>query len=229
MHREPIAIVGASCRFPGSEGLAQFWNLLISQGNAVSEIPDGRWSKSYFYHPNTGERGRSYTWAAGVIRGVDEFDAEFFGISPREAEQIDPQQRLLLEVAWEAIEDAGIPSRRLVRSGAGVYVGASSTDYAYIRTADSAAGDAFFMRGNTLSILANRLSFCFDLHGPSLVVDTACSSSLVALHLACEAIHNSRVPLAIVGGDQSPSVTVPVHWLLPSHHAVARWPLLRIR
>jgi acyl transferase domain-containing protein/NADPH:quinone reductase-like Zn-dependent oxidoreductase/acyl carrier protein/short-subunit dehydrogenase len=200
MYEDPIAIVGAACRLPGAAGLAAFWDVLSSGRDAVTEIPDGRWSKEFYYHPNPAERGKSYTWAAGVIDGVDRFDAAFFGISPREADQIDPQQRLLLELAWEALEDAGIPAGKIAGSGAGVYIGASSGDYGDIRTGDPAGGDAYFMTGVTASILANRVSYIFDLHGPSFSVDTACSSSLVALDLACRAIRDQRTPLALVGG-----------------------------
>lgn len=200
MYEDPIAIVGAACRLPGAQDLTQFWDILSSGRDVVTEIPDDRWAKDFFFHPDPAEKGKSYTWAAGVIGAVDRFDASFFGISPREAEQIDPQQRLLLELVWEALEDAGIPAAKIAGGGAGVYIGASSGDYGDIRTGDPAAGDAYFMTGVTASILANRISYIFDLHGPSFTVDTACSSSLVALDLACRAIRDGRVPFALVGG-----------------------------
>jgi acyl transferase domain-containing protein/acyl carrier protein len=200
MNEDPIAIVGAACRLPGARDLNQFWDVLSSGRDVVTEIPDDRWAKEFFFHPDPAESGKSYTWAAGVIGAVDRFDAGFFGISPREAEQIDPQQRLLLELTWEALEDAGIPAAKVAGGGAGVYVGASSGDYGDIRTGDPAGGNAYFMTGVTASILANRISYIFDLHGPSFTVDTACSSSLVALDLACRAVREQRVPLAVVGG-----------------------------
>ncbi len=195
-----IAIVGASCRFPGAEDLEGFWRLLASGVDAVSEIDPRRWSTRFFYHPDWNEPGKSYTWAAGLISGIDLFEPAFFGISPREAAQMDPQQRLLLELVWHAIEDAGIPAGKLSGSTTGVYIGASTTDYSDLRLEDPAGADPYFMTGNTLSILANRISYVFDLHGPSLTVDTACSSSLVALHHACEAIRGERITTAIVGG-----------------------------
>ena len=144
--------------------------------------------------------GKSYSWAAGVVENVDRFDASFFGISPREAEQIDPQQRLLLELAWEAIEDSGLLAAKLAGTETGVYVGASSMDYAFARTGDPAAGNAYFMTGTSLSIFSNRLSYVLDFRGPSLTVDTACSSSMVALDLACKSLRSGRVPLALVAG-----------------------------
>jgi 3-oxoacyl-(acyl-carrier-protein) synthase len=195
-----IAIVGASCRFPGAGNLEQFWRLLVSAGDAVSEIDAGRWSTRFYFHPDRGEPGKSYTWSAGLITDVDRFEPAFFGISPREAVQMDPQQRLLLELVWHALEDAGIPPSRLCGGSVGVYVGASTRDYTDLRLGDPAGGDAYFMIGNTLSILANRISYTFDLRGPSLTIDTACSSSLVAFHQACEALRNQRIESAVVGG-----------------------------
>ncbi len=195
-----IAIVGASCRFPGAPSLETFWELLASGTDAIAEIDARRWSTRFYYHPTYGEPGKSYTWAAGLIPEVDRFEPAFFGISPREAAQMDPQQRILLELVWHATEDAGIPASRLAGSATGVYIGGSSTDYRDLRLGDPASGDSYFMTGATLSILANRISYVFDLHGPSLTVDTACSSSLVALHHACEAIRDGQIGSAIVGG-----------------------------
>src|SRR5436853_4360462 len=195
-----IAIVGASCRFPGAPGLEAFWRLLISGTDAVTEVDAERWSTRFYYHPSRGEPGKSYTWSAGLLTDVGWFDPACFGISPREAAQMDPQQRLLLELVWHTVEDAGIPASKLAGSATGVYIGASSTDYRDLRLGDPASGDSYFMTGGTLSILANRISYVFDLHGPSLAVDTACSSSLVALHQACEAIRGGRIASAIVGG-----------------------------
>ena len=197
--REPIAIVGAAARLPGANSLDAYWDLLSAGRDAVSEIPDGRWSKRFYFHPNPRQPGKSYTWAAGVLDDIEGFDAAFFGMSPREAEQVDPQQRLLLELAWEALEDAGIPSRALAGGEAGVYVGFSSSEYANIRMGDPSGADAYFMTGTTASITANRISYVFDLHGPSFVVDTACSSSLVALAQACSALAAGETPLALVG------------------------------
>ena len=195
-----IAIVGASCRFPGAEDLEGFWRLLDSGEDAVSEVDPQRWSTKFFYHPDRSEPGKSYTWAAGLINGVDLFEPSFFGISPREAAQMDPQQRVLLELVWHAIEDAGIPTSKIAGSTTGVYIGASTTDYSDLRLGDPASADSYSMTGNTLSVFANRISYVFDLRGPSLTIDTACSSSLVALHHACEAIRAKRVATAIVGG-----------------------------
>src|SRR4029453_14108817 len=141
------------------------------------------------------QAGRSYTFAAGLIDDVWGFDAAAFGMSPREAEQADPQQKHLLGVTQGALAPSS-----LAGSGAGVYVGASSVDYGARFFADPAAADVHMMTGNTLSIIANRLPYHLDLHGPSFTVDTACSSSLVALSLAADAIRAGTVDTAIVGG-----------------------------
>ncbi len=195
-----IAIIGASCRFPGASGLEAYWELLTSGTDAITEVDARRWATRFYYHPTRGEPAKSYTWSAGLLSDVDLFEPAFFGISPREAAQMDPQQRVLLELVWHAAEDAGIPTSKLAGSGTGVYIGASSTDYRDLRLGDPASGDSYFMTGGTLSILANRISYVFDLRGPSLTVDTACSSALVALHHACEAIRDGRIASAIVGG-----------------------------
>ena len=121
------------------------------------------------------------------------------GFPPREAEQMDPQQRILLETAWEAVERAGWTANGLARSACAVYVGVSGTEYANIRLGDPAGGNAHFMRGNTLSVVANRLSYAFDLAGPSMAVDTACSSAVAALYEACAGLTDGRFDTALVG------------------------------
>ena len=134
------------------------------------------------------------TFAAGVLDNVLGFDAGFFGISPREAAWLDPQQRLLLEMAHEAMEKANLPASSLAGTSCGVYVGISSLDYGQHALDDLASMTPHVMTGNTLSIAANRISYTFDLRGPSLALDTACSSSLVALHHACEALREGPSP-----------------------------------
>ncbi len=196
----PIAVIGVSCRLPGAPDLESFARLLARGGDAVTEIPADRWSREAYLHPDPRQPGKSYTMAAGVIDNVDRFDAAFFGISPREAVQMDPQQRLLLELTHEALEDAGVSGRTLAGSRTGVFVGGSASDYLALRLGDPAVADAYFMIGATLSTLSNRISYVFDLKGPSFTVDTACSSSLVALHLACTAMRRGEADMAVVGG-----------------------------
>ncbi len=129
--REPIAIIGMSCRMPGGgNDIESFWDVLCSGKDCMSEVPPSRWNVEDYYDPSSGKPGKIITKKAGFITGdVSAFDADFFGISHREAEYLDPQQRLLLEVMFEAIEDAGIPSKDLARKPVGVFVGMSSHDY----------------------------------------------------------------------------------------------------
>jgi phthiocerol/phenolphthiocerol synthesis type-I polyketide synthase C len=197
---DEIAIVGYAGRLPGARNAGAFWSLLQDNRSSVGWVTPDRFPTQAYYHPSTDKIGRSYTFAAGLIDDVWGFDAAAFGMSPREAEQVDPQQRHLLEVTHDALAHAGIRPSRLVGSGTGVYIGASSVDYGARFFADPSAADVHMMTGNTLSIIANRLSYNFDLHGPSFTVDTACSSSLVALSLAADAIRNGTVETAIVGG-----------------------------
>ncbi|UPG72868.1 type I polyketide synthase [Roseomonas gilardii subsp. gilardii] len=198
----PIAIVGAACRFPGAPDLESFWRLMAEGRDAVSTLPEDRFSQRRFHHPRKGEPGRAYTFAAGHLGDVAGFDARAFGLSPREVAEADPQQRLLLEVAAEAIEDSGLPASSLAGRPVGVWIGGSSTDYAELRLSDPSGADRYFMTGNTLSILANRLTNVFDLRGPAQTVDTACSSALVALHHALRALAHGDAEMALVGGVQ---------------------------
>jgi acyl transferase domain-containing protein/NADPH:quinone reductase-like Zn-dependent oxidoreductase/acyl carrier protein len=197
--RSPVAVVGFSFRLPAAGG-ETLWNSLLAGKDLVSTVDADRWAQGALIHPNKNEPGTSYTFAAGSIGDVSGFDAAFFGISPREAEQMDPQQRVLLEMAWEAFEQAGIAPSSMRGSRCGVYVGLSTADYAYRRADDMGSIDSTTMTGGAGSIAANRISYIFDLHGPSMVIDTACSSSLVALHQACQSIRSGESDAALVGG-----------------------------
>lgn len=199
--QEPIAIVGIGCRFPGgANDPASFWQLLSAGVDAIQEPPASRWNMDRYYDP-VDKPGKSYARQGGFVENIDRFDAHFFGISPREAANMDPQHRLLLEVAWEAMEDAGqIPDQMPAKSG--VFIGISGHDYGDIQAAISERNslNAYSLLGSTLSIAANRLSYTFNLNGPSMVVDTACSSSLVAAHLACQSIWHGESQMALAGG-----------------------------
>ncbi len=197
-----VAVIGYALRVPGAQDRQSFWHLLADGRCAVTRVPADRFPHESFYHPRAGAEvpGRSYTFAAGVLDDVWSFDPTVFGISPREAAQMDPQQRHLLQVVYEAIEHAGLRPSKLAGSRTGVYVGASASDYATRFMFDPSAVDVHMMTGNTLSIISNRISYCFDLRGPSFTVDTACSSSLVAMHVALEAIRDGKIDTAIVGG-----------------------------
>lgn len=195
-HQEPIAIVGIGCRFPGADGPHAFWQLLCNETDAITQVPLNRWMPAQMIRDSS---PAGLEWG-GFLTNIDHFDADFFGIAPREAVRIDPQQRLVLEVAWEALEDSGQPAKSLKRSKTGVFVGVSTYDYGTSQWNDYPHIDAYVGTGSALSIVANRLSYFLDLHGPSVVVDTACSSSLVAIHLACQSLQRGESTVAIAGG-----------------------------
>ncbi len=203
MHKSGIAIIGIGCRFPGGiNDTESFWKLLVEEREAVSDVPADRWNSDRFYDPESGIAGKSIAKRGGFLDSIDEFDPQFFGISPREAPYIDPQQRLLLETAWEAIEDAGVVLDLDQGTNIGVFMGVSHTDYQNIQggATDRAGISSHSPTGNAHSIAANRISYCFNLKGPSLSVDTACSSALTAVHLACEQIRQGRCEMAMAGG-----------------------------
>ena len=198
---EPIAIIGVGCRFPGgSENPEAFWRLLCDGVDAVAEVPPERWNIDDFYDADPTAPGKMNTRWGGFLPKVDQFDAEFFGISPREAIRVDPQHRLLLEVAWEALEDAGLPPSQIAQTKTGVYVGAIGSDYGLLQCKDPDAMDIFTGTGGSHAILANRLSYFLNLNGPSIALDTACSSSLVTVHLACQSLRRRESDLALAGG-----------------------------
>lgn len=194
-----IAIIGYSFRLPNTDS-TRFWTDLLEGRNLVSQVDPQRWAIDTFSHPDKTHPGTSYTFTAGSLGDVSLFDAGFFGISPREAANMDPQQRLLLELAWETLENSGLQAARLRGSQCGVYIGISSVDYAYRLADDLGVIDASVATGNTSSIAANRLSYFYDLRGPSMAIDTACSSSLVAFHQACQSILSGEISQALAGG-----------------------------
>jgi acyl transferase domain-containing protein/acyl carrier protein len=200
---EPIAIIGMACRFPGADSLEGFWRLLRDGVDAIREVPPDRWDFRDF--PDASRWG-------GFLERVDAFDPAVFGISPREAAYMDPQQRLLLEVAWEALEDAGLPLEECAGRPVGVFMGISTYDYAALHLADAGrAAEGYGNTGGALSIAANRISYLFDLQGPSLAVDTACSSSLTATDLACRSLWRGESTVALAGGVNvilSPAITI---------------------
>ena len=202
--REPIAIVGMGCRFPGSaDSPSAYWSLLHEGRSAITTVPTARWDHAPYFDASSTRTGTTYAQHAGFIKApVEAFDAAFFGISPREAAAMDPQQRLLLEVAWEALEHAGIAPDRLAGSATGVFVGMPSGDYLQLqlRGGTLADIDAHYASGIAHSIAAGRLSYLLGLQGPSLAIDTACSSSLVAVHLACQSLRNRETDLSLAAG-----------------------------
>jgi epothilone polyketide synthase D len=190
---EPVAIIGAACRFPRAHGPDAYWELLREGVDAITPMPTERFSAGF-----DSEVTRLTQWG-GVLDGIECFDAAFFGIAPRAATGMDPQQRLLLEAAWESLEDAGIVPTTLGGTATGVFVGDTGPDYRdLLLTAGSI--DMHMAIGTSRAGLAGRISYALDLHGPSICVDTACCSSLSALHLARQSILSGESCAAIVGG-----------------------------
>src|ERR1700730_16231814 len=199
--REPIAIVGMRCRYPGGvKDPESFWRVLSEGIAAVTEVPPERWDIDALYDPDPDVAGKMVTRSGGFVREIDQFDAGFFGISPREAVSMDPQQRLLLETRWEALERAGMAGGRLVGSSTGVCIGLSYQDYAALGGWDLDSMDGYVATGSAASVASGRISYALGLQGPSMTVDTACSSSLVTVHLACQALRSGECSVALAGG-----------------------------
>ncbi|WP_030719425.1 non-ribosomal peptide synthetase/type I polyketide synthase [Streptomyces griseus] len=212
--RNKVAIIGMGCRLPGgASDHRTFWRNLVAGKDCITPTPPDRYDVRTLGSRFRDKPGRLVGGRGGYIDGFDEFDPAFFGISPREADHMDPQQRKLLEVAWEALEDGGQRPADLAGGNVAVYVGAFTLDYKILQFADLGFTSlaAHTATGTMMTMVSNRISYCFDFRGPSLSVDTACSSSLVAVHLACQALHNGETDLALAGGTllhMAPQYTV---------------------
>jgi 8-amino-7-oxononanoate synthase len=190
-----IAVVGLDCRFPNASDPAALWKLLLDGAEGIDEIPADRWNAAELHDDGTINHR-----TGGLISDADAFDNDFFGITPREAEAMDPQQRLLLQTAWRALENATLDPRGQAGSNTGVFVGVMANEWAHLHLRDYREISAQAGSGNGYFMTANRLSYQFDLKGPSLAVDTACSSSLVAVHQAAQALRNGECDQAIAAG-----------------------------
>ncbi len=199
---EPIAVIGVGCRLPGEVDDAEaFWALLRAGRTTRSEVPAARWDVALHHDPDPTAAGKVATRFGNFLGDIAGFDAEFFGISPREAACIDPQHRVLAEVAWEALEDAGVPPASLVGTRTGVYAGIMSSEYAkLLAVGDYTEVDTYYLTGNQMSFAAGRISYLLGLQGPCMAIDTACSSSLVAVHQACRSLRAGECDVALAGG-----------------------------
>jgi myxalamid-type polyketide synthase MxaD len=198
---EPVAIIGIGCRFPGDANCPEdFWHLLQDGMDAITKIPVNRFDADVLYDPRPAIPGKVVTRQGGFLKCIDYFDPYFFNISPREATYMDPQQRLLLEVAWEAFESAGVIRDKLAGSRTGVFIGMWTNDYEARMYGATAEIDLYVTTGGGRYSASGRLSYVFDLRGPSLTIDTHFSSSLVAVHLACQSLRSGESELALAGG-----------------------------
>jgi acyl transferase domain-containing protein/acyl carrier protein/ubiquinone/menaquinone biosynthesis C-methylase UbiE len=201
--KSPIAIIGMSGVMPQSKDLNHFWQHLAAGDHLITQVPLERWDWQAYHnnHPALDTHKNKTKWG-GFMPEVDKFDSLFFGMSPREAELTDPQQRLFLETVWKTLEDAGYNASDLRGSQNGLFVGVAFVDFQDILTKEQIIEtvDAHFATGIHHSMVANRVSYLLDWHGPSEGIDTACSSSLVAIHRAVEAIRHGYCEMAIAGG-----------------------------
>lgn len=195
--KEPVAIVGMSCRFPGSNNIEEFWNLLINAEDGTGNPPTFRWLREQ----SSRNRPDCRATNAGFLKvPVDEFDAKMFGISPKEALSMDPQHRLLHEIIFEGLEDAAIDPAKLQGTNSGVFMGSWTNDYKDILTH---SGNCEFFRtymGNSIGAAAARISHFLELTGPCIATESGCSSAMVAVHLACKSLLLGETNLALACG-----------------------------
>lgn len=223
--KQPIAIIGSACRFPGgASSTSKLWDLLRDPEDVLSDFPPERLNLTSFYHANGEHHGSTDVKNKSYLLSEDHrlFDASFFNVNPLEADGMDPQQRILLETVYEALESAGYTLEQLQGSSTSVFVGLMTADYYDLQLRDMETLPRYNATGTARSILSNRISYFFDLKGPSMTIDTACSSSLVALHEAVQSLRNGDSETAIVAGANlllDPSMYVAestLHMLSPS-------------
>ncbi|KAM7216745.1 hypothetical protein V8F06_007855 [Rhypophila decipiens] len=198
----PLAVVGIGCRFPGdATNPDKLWSLLAEGKSAWTRVPVDRWNEDAFLHPSPDDMNGTHNHLGGhfLQQDVGEFDAGFFNVLPGEAAAMDPQQRLLLETTYEAIESAGIPKESLSKSNTAVYMAIFTRDYDRNVYKDMMSVPKYHVTGTGDAILANRISYLFDLRGPSMTLDTGCSGGMAAVSHACQALRSGVSDVALAG------------------------------
>jgi acyl transferase domain-containing protein/acyl carrier protein/SAM-dependent methyltransferase len=196
--KEAVAIVGMSGKYPGAHNLTEYWDNLVQAKDCVREIPLSRFDAARYYDSNPSASGKISCLWLGALDDIEYFDPFFFHLSPAEAEFMDPQHRLFLQEGYKAFEDAGYSPRLLSNRKCGVYLGVMSNEYALLLAKREAAKTSIL--GTSFAMAAARIAYLLNLKGPAIAIDTACSSSLVATHLACQALWNKEIDMALVGG-----------------------------
>ncbi|WP_394827346.1 beta-ketoacyl synthase N-terminal-like domain-containing protein [Pendulispora albinea] len=199
-YRLPVAVVGIGLRVAGASSPGALWELLCDGVDATGDIPSTRWDMGALHDPSAARPGTMRSRRAALLDDVHMVDPAAFRLTKRELRQMDPQHRVLLEAAWFAFEDAGIPLDELRGSRTGVFAGINFSDFQRLLTRDWSAIDGYAVLGTTPSFAANRISYAFDLRGPSTCVSVGCASSTTALHEACRSLALGEVDLAIAGG-----------------------------
>ncbi|MFA6174053.1 MAG: SDR family NAD(P)-dependent oxidoreductase [Kiritimatiellales bacterium] len=208
---DAIAVIGIGGKFPGATDLDDFWRQLQANRDLITEVPKQRWDWREIYGDPHQQPGKTKVKWGGFIADADCFDARFFGISPVEAEALDPQFRLFLETVWATLEDAGYPATALAGSKTGVFAGVATADYKDLWCEARLKGTIRSLTEPFPFMIANRVSYWFNFHGPSEVIDTACSSSLIAVNRAIESIRQGNCDIALAGGVNvlgSPRLTI---------------------
>ncbi|MCR8978422.1 SDR family NAD(P)-dependent oxidoreductase [Brevibacillus laterosporus] len=195
-----VAVIGIACRLPGARNYEEYWENVKQGKSSIQEIPKDRWDWREFWGDPRNEENKTDSKWGGFIDDVDAFDPSFFGISATEAETMDPQQRIMLELSWSCMEDAGICPSKVSGRKVGVYIGVFNFDYKELQEKNSRTIETYYSTGTAAAVVANRISHCFNLKGPSLALDGSCSSSLNAIHLAAQSLHSGECSMALAGG-----------------------------
>ncbi|PGH16655.1 hypothetical protein AJ80_05157 [Polytolypa hystricis UAMH7299] len=211
----PIAVIGIGCRLPGGANTPEaLWRMLAEGRDGWAEVPTDRFNWRSFLHPDAEMQGmHNHRGGHFLSQDISAFDSSFFNIPPFECEAIDPQQRIQLEVAYESLENAGVSIDRIRGSNTAVYVATFSQDYAQMQFKDLDDLPKYHMTGTGTAIMSNRISYVFDLKGPSMSIDTGCSGGLVAIHQACQSLRSGECEMALAGGVNlllSPDLMIPM-------------------